>query len=754
MEKIKIIGARENNLKNVTVQIPKGKLVAFAGVSGSGKSSLVFETLARESIRQWQETYPLFLRNKMPHYDRPDMDEIRNLPPSIVVEQKGIGSHTRSTVGTVMDIAPLLRLLFSRIGQPSAGGSMAYSPNHPAGMCSSCTGLGTQYALKEDQLFDTSKTLNEGAIQFSQFSAGWQTHLYQNNPLLDADKPLSDFSETQWKILKYGSDHPIKVEIRSNNTGRVDKVDYEGVIPRFCRLYLQRDISKLKQKLQDEVLSLAEEIPCPDCQGTGLNPLALSSKIHGHNILDYQERPVSDIVPLLDEISDPLGLSIAQQIKSSISRMIHVGIGYLSLSRQTETLSGGELQRIKLVRHLGSSLSNVNYIFDEPLAGLHPHDAEKIIQLLKDLRDKDNNVLVVEHSPQLLKAADHIIELGGEAGRHGGHLVYEGSLEGMMDKQTLTGKALETPLILNQHPRSWTEEFTITGASSHNLKEVSVAIPKGVLTVVSGVAGSGKSSLITVEFIKRYPEAIVVNQTPIGSSIRSTPATYTGIMDDIRKLFAKENDVTPSWFSFNSKGACPICKGSGRIVYDMAFADSVEVVCEECGGHRYNPQALSYRYKGKTIEDVLSLTVEDALDLFDHKKIQQKLQLLVEVGLDYMSLGQPTSTLSGGEIQRLKLASRLQETGAIFVLDEPSAGLHAKDVEQLLQLINRLVNQGNTVIVIEHRLEIIAQADWNIDMGPEGGSKGGQVIFEGRPEELITCQISKTGDYLRKALEI
>lgn len=686
-DSIEILGARENNLKNIDLKIPKNQLVVFAGLSGSGKSSLVFETLARESSRQWQDSYPLFLRNKMPHYDRPDVDDIRNLPPSIVVDQKGFGSNSRSTVGSLMDLSPLLRLLFSRIGQPSAGGSMAYSPNHPAGMCPDCTGLGQIYALQEDRIFDETKSLNEGAILFSQFSSGWQSHLYQNNPFLDVDKALVDFTMQDWELLKHGSAEPIKIEIRSNNTGRVDQVDYEGVIPRFYRLYLKRDISKLKQKLQEEVLSLVEQVPCSSCQGNGLNPQALASKVNGFNILDYQNQPVEEISPLLEKISHPMGQSIARQILQAVDRMIEVGIGYLSLSRQSDTLSGGEMQRIKLVRHLGSSLSNINYIFDEPTAGLHPHDAEKIGKLLLNLRDKHNNILVVEHNRQMIELAQHVIELGPKAGQMGGHLTYQGTLEGLKKADTVTAQTLSKKIQINQSPKPWSDGFDIKNAHSHNLKNIDVTIPKGILTAVTGVAGSGKSTLISKEFVKGYPEAIVVNQKPIGQSIRSTPATYTGIMDDLRKLMAKENGVAASWFIFNSKGACPICKGTGRIVYDMAFADSVEVVCEECAGHRYNPTALSYCYKGKNIEEILNLTIEEALDFFDNAKILKVLQTLIEVGLGYMTLGQSTSTFSGGEIQRLKLASQLHKEGQIFVLDEPSTGLHDKDLEKFQELL-------------------------------------------------------------------
>ena len=780
-DNIEIIDAHENNLKHVNVEIPKGRLVVLAGVSGSGKSSLAFGTVAVESAREWQQSYPMFLRNKMPHYERPRVGEIRGLTPAIIVDQRAVGGSSRSTVGTAVDVAPLLRLLFSRIGKPSAGGSMAYSMNHPLGMCPECTGLGEQLNLKEDTLFDTTKSLREGAIQFSQFSADWQTHLYQNNPLLDADKPLRDFTDEEWRTLRYGSEKPVKVGIRSNNTGRVDMVDYEGVLPRFRRLYLSRDISKLKRGLQEEILSHVEQGPCAACGGTGLNPKALESRIGGRNIIDMMQMTVSELLPILREIREPMGVSIARQITESLQRMVDVGIGYLSLGRHTDTLSGGEAQRIKIVRNLGSSLTNITYIFDEPTAGLHPADAERIGRLLVGLRDKRNNVLVVEHSRQMLALADHVIELGPEAGTHGGEITFEGTYSDLLKADTVTAQVLRQRIVLNEQPLRWTEGFEIRDAHSHNLKHIDVTIPRGVLTAITGVAGSGKSSLAVHELPRRYPDAIVIDQKAIGTSIRSTPATYTGVMDDIRRLFAKANGVDTGWFSFNSKGACPVCKGTGQITYDMAFAEPVVVVCEECGGHRYNPTALSYKYKELNIEEVMALTIEHAMDFFKahpsppqgrdvelHKNrhktnqtsplleglgeaIRRKLKLMMDVGLGYLTLGQPTSTLSGGEIQRVKLSAHLGSRGRLYILDEPSTGLHAKNIELLLSLLRRLVSEGNTVVIVEHRLELIAQADWIIDMGPDGGTSGGEVVFQGTPQEIIQCKRSKTGRYLKEA---
>ncbi len=750
---IEIIGASENNLKHVNVTIPKGKLVVFAGVSGSGKSSLAFDTVAVESEREWQQSYPLFLRNKMPHHDRPKVDEIRNLTPAIVVDQHPIGASSRSTVGTAVDVAPLLRLLFSRVGQPSAGGSMAYSFNHPAGMCPECTGIGERLELIEESMFDPDRTLAEGAILFSQFSAGWQTHLYQNNPLLAPNKKLRDFTPEEWATLKYGSKEPVKIGIKSNNTGRMDMVEYEGVFPRFERVYMKRDITKLKKGLQEEIMSHVRRGPCRTCGGSRLNPKALASRINGQNIVECMDMTAADLLPFLKAIDDPRGNSLAKQIAEYLVRMIDVGIGYLSLSRKTETLSGGEAQRLKMVRNLGGYLNNITYIFDEPTAGLHPADAERIGRMLCDLRDKHNNVLVVEHSRQMLALADHIIEMGPGAGAHGGEIIFAGSLEELQKAETLTAKAIHQRISINRHPLPWTEGYEIRDAHCHNLKHVDVTIPKGILTAVTGVAGSGKSSLMRYEFPQHYPDVIVIDQKPIGTSIRSTPATYTGVMDEIRKVFAKENGVGAGWFSFNSEGGCPVCKGTGQITYDMAFAEPVIVPCEECGGHRYNPTALSYCCKGMNIEQVMGLTIGQAYKFFENAKIRKLLQSMIDVGLDYLTLGQPTSTLSGGEVQRVKLASELHRQGQVYVLDEPSTGLHAKDIEKLLVLLRKLVDDGNTVVMVEHCMEMIAQADWIIDMGPDGGSGGGKVVFEGTPERIVTCVRSKTGRFLQAMTE-
>lgn len=751
-EYIEILGAAENNLRHVNVKIPKGKLVVLAGVSGSGKSSLAFDTLAVESSRQWQAGYPLYLRNRMPRYDRPAVDAIRNLTPAIVVDQKGIGGNSRSTVGTVADVAPLIRLLFSRVGQPSAGGATAYSFNHPLGMCPECTGLGERAQLAEELIFDMDKSIREGGIRFSQFSgSNWQGWLFRECPLYDSSKKLRDFTEQEWKDLCYGPDEPLTMAMANKNVGNVSNLKYEGVIPRFNRLYLNRDLGRQKKAVQDEILALIRKGPCTACGGTGLNPKALESRINGYNIADYYDMQVTQLLEVLQQIENPVGASIARQISLCLENMIAVGLGYLSLSRRTDSLSGGEAQRLKMVRHLGSSLSGITYIFDEPTAGLHPEDAGRIGKLLLRLRDNGNTVLVVEHNRDIIALADRVIELGPLAGTEGGEIVFQGGMADLLQADTLTAQSLKEAVAVNENPRPWQESYPIRHAKLHNLKDVSVEIPKGVLTAVSGMAGSGKSSLISHVFAGQHPEAIIIDQKPIGVSSRSTPATYTGAMDEIRKIFAKANKVGAEWFSFNSKGACPVCKGKGEIATDVAFADPVTVLCEECGGRRYNPKALSYTWHGKNIEQVMDLTIREAVEFFPDKKVQQPLQSLLDVGLGYMTLGQPTSTLSGGETQRLKLASRLYEEGNIYVLDEPSVGMHHRDIRNLLAILQRLVDRGNTVVIVEHRLELIGAADWVIDMGPEGGNLGGEVLFTGTPRQLLECSHSSTAEHLRRS---
>ena len=752
MEYIEINGVSENNLKHINVKIPKGKLVVLAGVSGSGKSSLAFDTIAAESSRQWQAGYSNYIRNKLPHYERPAFDTIANLTPVVVVDQKAMGTNMRSSVATAVDVAPLLRLLFSRVGIPSAGGSMAYSFYHPHGMCPDCTGLGRQLTLVEDRLFNKEGTLRDGGLLFSQFAAGWQNVLYTHHPRLDPDKKLGEYSDEEWTLLKYGEEDNAVITMIGNGTGDTYKVDYEGVVPRFKRLYINRDISKLKKGLQKEIAQFIEDGLCETCGGTGLNPAALASRINGYNIANLQDVQVSDLIGILAKIGNPVGQSIAGQIIETLQRMVDVGIGYLTLGRRTDTLSGGEVQRLKIVRHLGSSLSNITYIFDEPTAGLHPADAERIARLLLRLRDKHNTVLVVEHNRDIIRLADEVIELGPFAGVHGGEIVFQGTVAELEQANTLTAQAMRREIMMNVRPKAWNDCLRIEHASLHNLNNVNVNVPQGVITAVCGVAGSGKSSLIRGVLASRYPEAIVIDQKPIGVSSRSTPATYSGIGDAIRKKFAEANGVGVEWFSFNSKGACPVCGGRGVLRPEIAFADPVEIVCEECGGKRFNPTALSYLYQGKNIDEVMSLTVNQAVEFFDDARISRKLKGLRDVGLGYMTLGQSTNSMSGGENQRLKLASELDKKGNIYILDEPSTGLHDKDIEHLLSVLRRMADRGNTVIIIEHRLETIAAADWVIEMGPWGGSRGGRVIYSGTPADMIKNKGSITASYIRRRL--
>ena len=746
---IVITGARENNLRNISLTIPKSKIVVFTGVSGSGKSSVVFDTIAVESQRQLNETFSWFVRNRLPRYEQPQADAIENLSAAIVVDQKPIGGNTRSTVGTMTDIYSLIRLLFSRHGKPSAGMSTAYSFNDPSGMCPECEGLGRTVRLDLDKFLDTSKSLNEGAIRFPVFAVGtWQWQLYTRSGQFDNDKPLRDYTNDEWQMLLHGSG--VKVEMVTRNN--VNRVNYEGLVDRFTRLYLKRDLNTLVEKNRESVLQFVSEGACPSCDGARLNQAALASKIGGLNIARFASMEASDLIGVLASVKDPLGTPIAAAAIAGLERLVAIGLGYLSLDRETSTLSGGESQRLKMVRHLGSSLTGMTYIFDEPSVGLHPRDVRRLNDLLVRLRDKGNTVLVVEHDRDVIEVADHVIDLGPGAGVDGGHVVFEGSLPGLHEADTITGRHLRHVTPVKAKFRDPTGRLTIKDADLHNLKNLTVQFPTGVLTAVTGVAGSGKSTLVSDVFVAAHPEAINVDQSAVGVSSRSSPATYVGIMDHIRRLFAKANGVEVGLFSFNSAGACPACEGRGEIVADMAFMDPVTTICEVCQGRRFSDQALQYTLRGKSIVDVLGLTAEQAVDFFPEKNINGVLHTLSDVGLGYLTLGQPLSSLSGGELQRIKLAGQLHKTGSIYVLDEPSTGLHLADIATLLRLLDRLVDAGNTVIVIEHNLDIVKQADWIIDLGPDGGKHGGQVIFEGTPTQLLDFQDSLTAKYLRQDL--
>ena len=742
----------KNNLKHVSLDLPKGELIAFTGVSGSGKSSLIFDTIAKEAQRQFNETLPMYLRNKMEQFELPEAEEIKNLTPTVVIDQKPLAGNIRSTVATATDTAPLLRLLFSRIGQPSAGYSNAYSFNDPIGACPVCDGLGEKLSLDLDKLFDSEKSLEGGAIRFQPFSpSNWQFMLYKNSGLFDLDKPLKDFTKKEWHDLLYGKD--LLIQIAGPTSDYRDKGHkYEGMVDRFNRLYINRDISGLSKKVQSEVEKVLSVQPCPHCHGARLNDKALASKINGYNIAEMSDMEITNLIPVMRDIHHPKGKSILPALLKHLQNLLDVGLGYIQLSRQTSSLSGGEAQRVKMVRHLGSDLSNLTYILDEPSIGLHPHDVSRLIGVLKELRDKGNTILVVEHERFIIEQADRIINIGPGAGEKGGNVDFQGSYPELLASDTLTGQYLKQPLKTEDVVREPNGFYSIDHLSVHNLKDVSVKVPKGVLTSVTGVAGSGKSTLIKYGLADVLLNAIVVTQSSIGTSQRSTPATYVGVMDDIRKLFAKEFDVPAGMFSFNSIGACPVCDGKGYLKPDMAFADPIALPCEACGGTRYNEEARSYKIEGKNIVDILQMTVDESLEYFKPPKVLKKICTLSEVGVGYLTLGQPTSTLSGGEAQRIKLASELHKNGRLYLLDEPATGLHPADIENLLALLNQLVDRGNTVVVIEHDLQMIAQSDWILDMGPEGGKNGGKVLYNGPIAEFLKTPDSYTAEYLKSAI--
>lgn len=738
-DEIILRGLKEHNLKNVDLNIPKEKIIVFTGLSGSGKSSIVFDTLATESRRQMTLNYPLYVRNQMPRFERPHADLMQNLSPVIVVEQKPIGGNSRSTLGTYMDISPLIRLLFSRIGRPSIGSATDFSSQSSFGRCPECGGFGEVITPDLNKLIDFNKSLRDYAVKFKPLSpSGWQGRWMMTGGLFDPDKPIKDYSEEKFHLLLYGPREGERVYAPFHTKNGPQQHEWDGLLPRFTRLYINRDVSKLKEVSQDDVIAVSTHSLCPACQGSGLNPMVLECRINGLNIAEYDQLELPEILEELKNIKDPIGESIAQQAIPHVKQLVDVGLGYLSLSRKMGTLSGGEAQRVKIARHLGSSLNNITYIFDEPSAGLHPEEVDMLIQMLKRIKDQHNTVILIEHNLSVIQAADEIIEMGPGAGVNGGEVVYQGKLEGLKNSPTAT--ALYHELKINKNPRDIKSFFTINRASNNNLKNISVNIPKNVLVSVCGVSGSGKSSLILEALAKKYPETIMVEQGAIGMSNRSTLATYMGIMDDIRAAFSKETGQSAGLFSFNSLGACPICKGKGVITPDVAFADPVTIPCEACGGTRYSDEALSHRYQDKNIVEILDLTIDEAVNYFKMPKIIKRVHMLKEVGLGYLTLGQTTSSLSGGEIQRLKLASLLQKEGQIYLLDEPSLGLHTEDNEKLLDVFQNLVNRGNSVILIEHNLNFIAASDWVIELGPGGGKQGGQIIFEGKPEEMLNVE--------------
>ena len=744
-EYIEIHGARENNLKNVSLRIPKRKITIFTGVSGSGKSSIVFDTIATESQRLLNENFSMFVRNFLPKYSQPDADAIENLSMSIVVDQKRMGGGSHSTVGTVTDINTILRLMFSRIGQPHVGPSNVFGFNDPKGMCPNCNGLGRKLDVDLIKFLDKSKSLNEGAILFPEYAVdSWGWNLLINSGLCDPDKKLSKYTEKEMQALLHSKPMKIKTRFGAKDVN----LTFEGIVTRFTNKYIKRDVKTMSERTQESVAPYMTMGPCSVCKGARLSQETLKCKINGYNIADLTDMEITELIEVAKKIKDPLAVPMVKALLERLQHLVDIGLEYLSLSRETDTLSGGESQRVKIVKHLGSSMTDVMYIFDEPSVGLHPRDVHRMNELLQKLRDKGNTVIVVEHDPDVIKVADHVVDVGPQAGRHGGEIVFEGSYANLLKANTLTGRHMKKSIPLKDSFRMPTGKLPVNNAKVNNLKDVSVNIPTGVLTVVTGVAGSGKSSLINDVLQQQHPEAIVIDQTAVGVSSRSNPATYTGIMDDVRKAFASANKVQASLFSFNSKGACENCQGLGVIYTDLAFLNEAKTPCEICGGKRFKDEVLAYKLNGKSISDVLAMNVQQALEYFKLKEVVRKLQAMSDVGLDYLGLGQPLSTLSGGECQRLKLASELHKKGSIYIMDEPTTGLHMSDIDRLMQVIDRLVDTGNTVVVIEHNLHVIKNADWIIDMGPEGGSKGGRVIFEGTPKELLKAKDSLTSAYL------
>lgn len=748
-QEIIVKGARENNLKDISIKIPKKKITVFTGVSGSGKTSLVFDTIAAESQRLLNETYDSFIRHRLQQYGKPDVDSLENLSVAIIVNQKKIEGNARSTVGTITDIYSLLRLLFSRIGKPFIGHSTAFSFNNPLGMCSCCEGLGKTSVVDLDELIDKNKSLNEGAIKFPTFEVGgWRWTRYVYSGLFDNDKKIKDYTDDEWYKLIYANELKLTYpDPRFPKTGI-----YEGILPRFERSFFKKDSKEITGKNALRYKEVVKQGLCPECKGSRLNYTVLSCKIEGKNIADCSNIEIDDLLEFIKTLKEDSVKPLLEAIKNDLSNLLAIGLGYLTLGRDTSSLSGGESQRIKLVRHLGSSLTDLTYIFDEPSVGLHPHDVQRLNKLLIELRDKGNTVLIIEHDPDVIAIADHIIDMGVGAGQEGGNVVYEGSYENLKKANTPTGNYLNSKNQLKVTYRNASDYLRIKNSSLHNLKNVSVRIPKEVLTVVTGVAGSGKSSLVK-SLVNQHRDIVVIDQSALRGSKRSNIATYTDISDIIRKLFSVQNGVKQSLFSNNSDGACPECRGLGYISTDLAFLDAVEICCEHCNGSGFKPEVLKYKLKGKSINEIMAMTINEANTIFDEQEIVQPLNRLKDVGLGYLTLGQSLNTFSGGERQRLKLATELGKKGNIYVFDEPTTGLHGSDISKLIKLFDKLVDDKNTVIIIEHNMDIISQADWIVDMGLGAGENGGNIVFEGLPKDIITDSVSLTGKHLNSYLE-
>jgi excinuclease UvrABC ATPase subunit len=767
---IRVQGARVNNLKDVSVEIPKRRLTVFTGVSGSGKSSLVFGTIAAESQRLINETYSAFVQGFMPALARPEVDVLDGLTTAILVDQERMGANSRSTVGTATDANAMLRVLWSRLGKPHIGPSNAFSFNVPTvsgvgrisiekgegksekrtfsvagGMCPRCEGMGSVTDIDLSQLYDDSKSLNEGALTIPGYTAdGWYVRIFGASGLLDPDKPIRKYSKKERHDFLYKE--PTKVKVDNLN------LTYEGLVPRIQKSFLSKDVDAMQPHIRAFVERAVTFTTCPDCGGTRLNAAARSSKIKKINIADACAMQIDDLAAWVRALAEPSVAPLLAKLQQTLDSFVEIGLGYLSLDRPSGTLSGGEAQRTKMIGHLGSSLTDVTYVFDEPTIGLHPHDIQRMNDLLLRLRDKGNTVLVVEHKPETIAIADHVVDLGPGAGAAGGEVVFEGTVDGLLASGTLTGRHLSDRAVLKPSTRKPSGVMKVRGARTHNLRNVDVDIPLGVLVVVTGVAGSGKSSLIHGSVSGR-DGVVSVDQTPIRGSRRSNPATYTDLLEPIRKAFAKSNGVKPALFSANSEGACPTCNGAGVIYTDLAMMAGVTTLCEECAGRRFQASVLDYRLGGLNIAEVLDLSVEDAVRFFDSGAARtpaahEILERMAGVGLGYLRLGQPLTTLSGGERQRLKLATHMGADGGVYVLDEPTTGLHLADLEQLLGLLDRLVDSGKSVIVIEHHRAVMAHADWIIDLGPGAGHDGGRIVFEGTPAELVAARSTLTGEHL------
>jgi len=769
-ELIRVHGARENNLKNVSVEVPKRRLTVFTGVSGSGKSSLVFDTIAAESQRLINETYSAFVQGFMPTLARPDVDVLEGLTTAIIVDQQRIGADLRSTVGTVTDANAMLRILFSRLGKPHIGPPGAFSFNVPSvrasgaitvergnakaervtftrtgGMCPRCEGRGTVNDIALSELFDDAKSLNDGALTIPGYTpGGWNFRLYSQSGFFDPDKPISRYSKRE--LHDFLHHEPVRMKIAGINQ------TYEGLISRIQKSMLSKEVDSLQPHIRAFVERAVTFTTCPECDGTRLSAAARSSKIKKINIADACAMQISDLAEWVRDLDEPTVKPLLTSLQQTLDSFVEIGLGYLSLDRSSGTLSGGEAQRTKMIRHLGSALTDVTYVFDEPTIGMHPHDIRRMNDLLRRLRDKGNTVLVVEHKPESIEIADHVVDLGPGAGTAGGEVVFEGTVEGLRSSGTLTGRHLDDRAALKPSVREPSGALQVRGARTHNLQNVDVDIPLGMLVVITGVAGSGKSSLIDGSVAGREG-VVLVDQAPIRGSRRSNPATYTGLLDPIRKAFATASGVKPALFSANSEGACPNCNGAGVIYTDLGMMAGITTTCEECEGRRFDASVLEYKFGGKDISEVLAMPVTEAEDFFGsgdaaNPAAHKILGRLADVGLGYLSLGQPLTTLSGGERQRLKLAACMAEKGSVYVLDEPTTGLHLADIEHLLGLLDRLVDAGKSVVVIEHHQAVMAHADWIIDLGPGAGHDGGRVVFEGTPADLVAGRTTLTAEHL------